>query len=142
MAGVKEMCEITLHTKAVDVLRYLASKFPDRVCVEFLRRDEITEQTGVNDQQYNQFMALFENRGWVKVESFQCYAELVYVQSAAVDAVHQLDHQPPRNYWKKLITWWCSSPWRVAISVLAFVIPACWQWVEMLMGILRWIGMR
>ena len=71
---------LSLNDTGQKLLRYLAAKYPERAMVDFLERDQIIEDNNLGDDDYNQFIAIFERCQLVSISPCQSgrYADIVH----------------------------------------------------------------
>lgn len=127
---------LTLNETGQKLLRYLAAKHPERAMVDCLLRDQIIKDNNLNDEDYNHFIAIFERCQWVTISPCEGrYAEIIHVESATVEAVHQLDNQPPPDYWKRAGTWFRSKRWSVPVLLFIVVVTVIGGFISVIKAI-------
>ncbi|NQU23998.1 MAG: hypothetical protein HQ567_22170 [Candidatus Nealsonbacteria bacterium] len=135
MADVHE----TLSDSQKQAVRYLAEHSKQNF--QFARH-EVIAATGLTEDEYVRLVMFLEREETIQffrhsgVGPYDSFS----VASGILDVVHQLDHPPPKDYWKKSITWFRSKPWSIPVLVLAVVLPALVGYVTMIETLLRWMG--
>lgn len=66
--------------------------------------------------------------------------ERFYVTQGVVDAVHQFDNPPTKDFWKEWREWWFKSRWRTGITAVFVLLPLVVTWIDMLKKIVKWIS--
>ena len=130
---------LSLNDTGQKLLRYLAAKYPERAMVDFLERDQIIEDNNLGDDDYNQFIAIFERCQLVSISPCQSgrYADIVHVEAAAVVAVNQLDNQPAPDYWKKVGIWFRSKWWSVPVLLSIAVVTVIGGFISVIKTIVE-----
>ena len=62
------------------------------------------------------------------------------IPHALLEVAYELDHPPRKDYRKVIPDWFFSKPWSIPVLVIAVVLPALYQWWEIIVKVLRGMG--
>lgn len=129
------MNEIHLSDAEIDVARFLAQHFREKGKFDYVAYSDFPNYEELGEQQAANIAQRFKSFGWVGSVA----AGTFKVEPAILDIAYQLDNPPPKDYWKRTVTWFRSNRWSVPFVLILIVLPLLVQWVEMIKTLLRWV---
>jgi hypothetical protein len=129
------MHEIHLDDYEEEVVRFLAKRFDGGG--KWVGEGEFPRSEEVGPDKIGTVAGRFINHGWLESQSSDSWTILREV----LDVAEGLDHPPPKDYWKGVITWFRGKWWSIPILVIAVVLPLAVQWMEMIVTLIKWIGL-